>query len=172
MPTGSRTAWRGSWGRPCPSRLPRGRAARNPRRPERNRRRRRRPRRRPSRNGVSALPSVESQGGDLLVQVGQGLLDLLPADLVLGDLLLMGQLGPGQAQRSQLAHLLGVRRGDPVALFVLLALGHPLLEAILGIDETFTGVTHQTSCGSRGGSHHTRRPGLCWASHALSLLPG
>jgi hypothetical protein len=40
---------------------------------------------------------------------------------------------------------LRVGRRDTLPLLLLLALGHPLLEAVFGVDQSFPGVTHRAS---------------------------
>ena len=87
----------------------------------------------------------ELERGDLPVDLQEGLADLLASDLVGGDGLLPLELRLREAQGAQLALALRVGRRNALPLPLLLALRLPLLKAVLGVDQPFTGVAHPPS---------------------------
>ncbi len=84
-------------------------------------------------------------GGQLLVDLRQGLPDLLEPDLARGHRLLSLELGLREPEGVDPPLALRVDRRDALPLPLLLTLGHPLLEAVLGVDQPLTGVTHRPS---------------------------
>jgi hypothetical protein len=61
------------------------------------------------------------------------------------------ELGLREPQRVELALALGIRRRHAFSLFLLLALGHPLLEAVFSVDQSLTGVAHRSSASCPNG---------------------
>ena len=82
---------------------------------------------------------------DLAIDLQESLSDLLPADLAGRHLLLALHLRLGEAQGVELAVPFRVGRRDAFPLLLLLTLRHPLLKAVLGVDQPFTGITHRSS---------------------------
>ena len=83
---------------------------------------------------------------DLPLEVLEGLRDLLLPDRALRHGALPLELGFREAQRVQLALAFRIGRRHTLPLLLLLTLGHPLLEAVLGVDQSLTGVAHRPSC--------------------------
>ena len=83
---------------------------------------------------------------DLPLDLHEGLADLLRGgSRSCVTRLLPLELGLREAQRVQLAVTLRIGRRHALPLLLLLTLGHPLLEAVLGVDQSFTGVAHRPS---------------------------
>ncbi len=97
--------------------------------------------------GAASRPPRASplERAQLAVDLGEGLADLLAADLARGHRLLPFHLGSRETQGVDPALALRIGRRDALPLLLLLALGHPLLEAVFGVDQSFTGVTHRAS---------------------------
>src|SRR5512143_4060917 len=81
-------------------------------------------------------------GAELFVYLGQGLPDLLQPDLARGHGPLALELGLREPEGVEAPLALRVDRRDALPLLLLFTLGHPLLEAVFGIDQSFSGVTH------------------------------
>jgi len=83
---------------------------------------------------------------DSLVELGDGVRDLLLARRMRRQLELALHFGASQAARLELSESLGVTTfgGLSCFLFFLFALFHPLGEAGFRVDESFSGVTHAT----------------------------
>ena len=84
-------------------------------------------------------------GAELFVYLGQSLPDLLEPDLARGLGPLAHELGLREPEGVEAPLALRVDLRDALPLLLLLTLGHPLLEAVLGVDQSFSGVAHRPS---------------------------
>ena len=89
---------------------------------------------------------------DSLVQFGDRLRQLLLPRLMCGRFELPLQLGAGEAVGLELAYLLGIAEHRPLLrlLALLFQFVHALLDARIGVDQSFSSITHVVSVRMKG----------------------